>query len=81
MKRRWKRVNKRLKLMRLQAKHLRLRVRVLRSQLNNIRHLVGNAVQEDLERGQAHAARIQRMEDEPTDASSDEDMRVAGGQT
>ena len=81
MRLRWRRVNKRLKLMTMQAKLLRRRVRVLRSQLNHVRHVVGNSLQDDEERGQRPAAAIQLIDDVPTDASDDdEDMRVAGGQ-
>ena len=60
---------------------LRRRVRALRSQLNHIRHVVGNSLQDDEERDRRQAAAIQLIDDVPTDVSDDdEDMRVAGGQ-
>ena len=79
-KRRVRRVNKRLRLLLVDRKLLRLRVRVLRAKLENFKHIVHNALLEDLDRGQSHAARIRDLEEELTDASSDDDMRVAGGQ-
>ena len=80
MKRRWMRANKRLNLRRLENKFLGRRVRALWSQIDDARHLVSNALPEDLERGRVRAAQIQNMEDEPADVSSDEDMRYVGGQ-
>ena len=80
MRLRWRRVNKRLKVMAMEAKLLRRRVRVLRAQLKHVSHVVGNALQDDEGRDDRQANEIQRIEDIPTDLSEeDEDMRVAGG--
>ena len=74
-------LQKRLKLVYVINKNLNRRTILLRSKLDNIRHVVSDALLRDLEHGQAMAAQIQQLQDEPTDASSDEDMRVDGGQT
>ena len=64
----------------MQAKFLRHRVRSLWPQLSNIRHLVGNSLHEDEERGQRHAAAMQLIDDVPTDVSDDDDdMRTPQG--
>lgn len=74
-------LQKRLKLVYVINKNLNRRTILLRSKLDNIRHVVSDALLRDLEHGQAMVAQIQQLQDEPTDASSDEDMRVDGGQT